>query len=161
MKSPCLLSLVIISFLCGGATAGIGIYQYFPSSDYSESLLQDLPDNLELWYYGVIIAIAAGCVTVAGAILAFIYNIPDGLDWFRFLAGIVIFVGGALAAASCVLLGITVSKIVNCGGNPACLPSQSFNGYDRLDYFTGALCALSGLTFVFAICTGGSTISTL
>lgn len=85
----------------------------------------------------------------------------DGMDWFRILAGIVIFVGGALAAASCVLLGITVSKMVNCGGSAACLPTLTYNGYSKLDYFTGALCALSGLTFVFAICTGGSTISTL
>ncbi len=78
--------------------------------------------------------------------MGFVYNCCEGCDWFRILVGIVLIIGAALAVPAAVLLGLTLNTFVN-GNTGTC-----YIGYCRLEYFTGAMVALSGLGFLFGIC---------
>ena len=151
MKSPCLLSLIIILFLISGAGLGISAYLFWPVRQTQSPGF----GPLDLWWYGTVVAIVGSAVCFAGSIMSFIYNCPDGMDWFRFLCGPITLAGAALCIAAAVLLGITLNDLIACGTTCTCQA-----GFCRLDYFTGAATGLSGLTVIFGFCCGLSTMLT-
>ncbi len=98
---------------------------------------------------------------VTASVMGMIYNCAEGLDWFRFVAGITCFIGAGLGIAATVLLALTLNTFIN--GGPPGISGYCLIGtpYCRLDFFVGAIVALSGLGAVLSVCFGLTTIMTL
>ncbi len=96
---------------------------------------------------------------VTASVMGMIYNCAEGLDWFRFVAGITCFIGAGLGIAATVLLALTLNTFIN--GGPAGITGYCYFSYCRLDFFVGAIVALSGLGAVLSVCFGLTTIMTL
>ena len=73
MRSCCLLSLIIITFIIGGALLGLAAYNYRPARDFWDAGGQN-PSTLDLWFYGTVVSLVAGCALVLAAILGFVVS---------------------------------------------------------------------------------------
>jgi hypothetical protein len=101
---------------------------------------------------------SGGCVLVAAGIAGFVYNCVESLDWLRFIVGIACFIGSGLGIAATVLVALTLNSLIN--GGPAGISSFCYGSYCRLEFFNGAIVALSGLGAILAICFGLTSIMT-
>ena len=79
MRSGCLLSLIIITFILGGALLGLSAYQYRPARDFWDAGNQN-PSTLDLWFYAVVVSLVAGCAVVLAAILGFVVSLLPSLS---------------------------------------------------------------------------------